>query len=64
MDLSISEACKRLGKEFRSRGKLWKTPPSETGKKVGLKWFGLKIFIYQQMLEWLNFIFTKYEHST
>ena len=63
MDLSISDASKRLGKKSLSREALENT----TLRNWHVSW--AKIFwtvnvLYQQILEFLGFIFTKYEHST
>ena len=63
MDLSISDACKRLGKKSLS----WEALEIATLRNWHVsraKMFWTLIFLDQQILEGLGFIFTKYEHST
>ena len=63
MDFSISDASKRLGKKSLS-GEALKNTTLRNGHVSRTKMFCTVIFFYQQILEWLGFIFTKYEHST
>ena len=63
MNLSISNACKRLGKKSLS-GEALENTTLRNWHVSRAKMFWTVIFLYQQILEWLGFIFTKYEHST
>ena len=62
MDLSISDASKLLGKKSLS-GETLENTTLRNWRESRAKIFWTLIFFYQQILEWLGFIFTKYEHS-
>ena len=62
MDLSISDACKRLGKKSLSGEALENTTLRNWHvSRAKMFW---TVILYQGILEWIGYIFTKYEHST
>ena len=63
MDVSISDACKRLGKKSLL-GEAFENTTLRNGHVSRAKMFWNVNFLYQQIQEWLRFIFTKYEHLT
>ena len=63
MDFSISDACKRLGKKSLS-GEALENTTLRNWLVSRAKMFWTENFLYQQILEWLGFMFTKYEDST
>ena len=63
MDLSISDASNHLGKKSLS-GEALENTTLRNWHLSRAKIFWTVIFLYQQILEWLGFIFTKYEQST